>query len=224
MLSLSGNQSRNEASGTLQEAKNKRHISEFDLYDLGHRRSSQTGDRYQYINGLEDVKELLKGHTEPVVLHTDQGSVYASKAYNDLIKDSVIVRSMSRSGKPTDNPVNESINGWMKEELFMDFKIEECRRREEFAEVLERYVDFYNNRRPCYAIGYDTPVNYRKRYYRGEIERKNTFEGRSLTEEPKFVAKRRKQAHAEGVSTLKKEKWQKMHVMSTFEKNKRPKM
>ena len=136
MLSLSGNQSRNEASGTLQEAKNKRHISEFDLYDLGHRRSSQTGDRYQYINGLEDVKELLKGHTEPVVLHTDQGSVYASKAYNDLIKDSVIVRSMSRSGKPTDNPVNESINGWMKEELFMDFKIEECRRREEFAEVL----------------------------------------------------------------------------------------
>ena len=88
----------------------------------------------------------------------------------------------------------------------MDFKIEECRRREEFAEVLERYVDFYNNRRPCYAIGYDTPVNYRKRYYRGEIERKNTFEGRSLTEEPKFVAKRRKQTHAEGVSTLKKRK------------------
>ena len=80
------------------------------------------------------------------------------------------------------------------------------RRREEFAEVLECYVDFYNNRRPCYAIGYDTPVNYRKRYYRGEIERKNTFEGRSLTEEPKFVAKRRKQAHAEGVPTLKKEK------------------
>lgn len=155
---------------------------------------------------MEDVKELLKGHAEPVVLHTDQGSVYASKAYNDLIKDSVIVRSMSRAGKPTDNPVNESINGWMKEELFMDFKIEECRRREEFAEALERYVDFYNKRRPCYAIGYDTPVNYRKRYYRGEIERKNTFEGRSLTEEPKFVAKRRKQAHVEGASTLKKEK------------------
>ena len=181
----------------------------FDVFTkeiLAYRIAARKGDRYQYINGLEDVKELLKGHTEPVVLHTDQGSVYASKAYNDLIKDSVIVRSMSRSGKPTDNPVNESINGWMKEELFMDFKIEECRRREEFAEVLERYVDFYNNRRPCYAIGYDTPVNYRKRYYRGEIERKNTFEGRSLTEEPKFVAKRRKQAHAEGVSTLKKEK------------------
>ena len=30
------------------------------------------GTTNQYIDGLEDVKELLKGHTEPVVLHTDQ--------------------------------------------------------------------------------------------------------------------------------------------------------
>ena len=180
----------------------------FDVFTkeiLAYRIALRKGDRYQYINGLEDVKELLKGHTEPVVLHTDQGSVYASKAYNDLIRDSVIVRSMSRAGKPTDNPVNESLNGWMKEELFMDFKVGECRRKEEFEEVLEHYVDFYNNRRPCYAIGYDTPVNYRKRYYKGDLGRKNTFEGRILTEEPKFVVKRRKQAHAEGVSTFKKE-------------------
>ena len=43
-------------------------------------------------------------------------------AYNELIRDTNIVRSMSRAGKPTDNPVNESLNGWIKEELFMDFK------------------------------------------------------------------------------------------------------
>ena len=108
----------------------------FDVFTkeiLAYRIAARKGDRYQYINGLEDVKELLKGHTEPVVLHTDQGSVYASKAYKDLLKDSVIVRSMSRAGKPTD-------------------------------------------------------------------------EGRSLTEEPKFVAKRRKQAHVEDVSTFEKNK------------------
>lgn len=140
-----------------------------------------------------------------MVLHTDQGSVYASEAYNNIIKDSVIVRSMSRAGKPTDNPENESINGWIKEELFMDFKLDECRKREEFEEVIEKYVSFYNNKRPCYAIGYDTPVNYRKRYYKGELERKNTFENRILTEEPKFVEKRRKRAHSEDVSTFEKE-------------------
>ena len=63
----------------------------------------------------------------------------------------------------------------MKEELYIDFKIDEYRHRDEFEAVLERYVDFYNNHRPCYAIGYDTPVNYLKRYYKGELERKKTF-------------------------------------------------
>ena len=92
----------------------------------------------------------------------------------------------------------------MKEELYINFKIEDCRRRDEFEDVIENYVDFYNNHRPCYAIGYDTPVNYRKRYYKGELEIKNTFENRVLSEEPKFVQKRRKQAHSEDVSTFER--------------------
>ena len=64
---------------------------------------------------------MLKGREEPTILHTDQGSVYASMSYNDLILDTNIIRSMSRAGKPTDNPVNEALNGWIKEELYMDF-------------------------------------------------------------------------------------------------------
>ena len=74
--------------------------------------------------------------------------------------------------------------------------------REEFKEVLVKYVDFYNKHRPCYALGYDTPVNYRKRFFRGELKIKNTFENRVLSEEPKYVQKRRKQAHSENVSTF----------------------
>ena len=101
---------------------------------------------------------------------------------------------MSRAGKPTDNPVNESLNGWIKEELFIDFKINECNNREEFKDCLDRYVKYYNNQRPCYSLGYDTPVNYRKRFFKGELPKKNTFENRVLTEEPKFVQKRRNQA------------------------------
>ncbi|MEI3068394.1 MAG: DDE-type integrase/transposase/recombinase [Prevotella sp.] len=97
--------------------------------------AERRGHRDQYIDGLNDVINLLKGTDEPTVLHTDQGSVYASLAYNELIKDTLIVRSMSRAGKPTDNPVNESLNGWIKEELFIDFKIETCNSREEFEEA-----------------------------------------------------------------------------------------
>jgi len=170
----------------------------FDVFTkeiLSWKLAERRGCRGQYIEGLIDVKELLKGCTEPAIVHTDQGSVYASVAYNELIKDTCIVRSMSRAGKPTDNPVNEALNGWIKEELLLDFKMDHCRNKKEVKALLEQYVKFYNEQRPCCAIGYDTPDNYRKRFYKGELEQKNTFENRVLTPEPKFVQRRRKNAH-----------------------------
>lgn len=180
----------------------------FDVFTkeiLAYKVAERRGDREQYIDGLNDVLGLLKGQREPVVLHTDQGSVYASMAYNELIKDTNIVRSM----KPTDNPVNEALNGWIKEELIIDFGIERCREKKDFQEVMERYVKFYNEQRPCFAIGYDTPANYRKRYNKGEIRCKETFEKRELNTEPKFIQKRRatvlSEKDLENVSTFENE-------------------
>lgn len=169
----------------------------FDVFTkeiLSWQLAERRGAREQYIDGLKDVISLLKGRTEPTVLHTDQGSVYASMAYNELIKDTLIVRSMSRAGKPTDNPVNEALNGWIKEELVIDFQIETLRSREDVRDCIDKYVTFYNENRPCFAIGYDTPANYRRRYYKGELEKKDTFSKRQLSEVPKFVQKRRKEA------------------------------
>ena len=186
----------------------------FDVFTkeiLSWRVAEQRGSRDQYIDGLADVVDLLKGSAEPTVLHTDQGSVYASIAYNELIKDTNIVRSMSRAGKPTDNPVNEALNGWIKEELCVEFQIEQCwKTPDTFKQTIERYVKYYNTQRPCFAIGYDTPENYRKRFYKGELPRKQTFENRVLSIEPKFVQKKRQNPDNEGscedVSTLGKEK------------------
>ncbi len=50
--------------------------------------TSKRGDRNQYIDGLEQVKAIIEanGITEPIILHTDQGPVYSSQVYNDLIK------------------------------------------------------------------------------------------------------------------------------------------
>lgn len=117
----------------------------FDVFTkeiLTYKVAERRGAREQYIDGLNDVISLLKGTKDPVVLHTDQGSVYASMAYNELIRETNIVRSMSRAGKPTDNPVNEALNGWIKEELIIDFGIERCREKRDFQEVMERYIKF----------------------------------------------------------------------------------
>lgn len=161
--------------------------------------TNKRGLRNQYVEGLEDVVNLLRGCKEPTILHTDQGSVYASLAYNELIKDTNIIRSMSRAGKPTDNPVNEALNGWIKEELYIDFHLDKVWRFDDIRQKLTEYVEYYNSERPCYALGYDTPDNYYKRYYRNEIEHKDTFSQRVLSEEPKFVRKKRENDGKPGV-------------------------
>lgn len=170
----------------------------FDVFTkeiLTYRIAERRGAREQYTEGLEDVVKLLKGCTEPTILHTDQGSVYASMAYNELIKDTNIIRSMSRAGKPTDNPVNEALNGWIKEELNIEYHIDRMKSKSEFEDALRQYVMYYNEKRPCYAIGYDTPGNYRKRFYKGELEQRKTFEDRILSTEPKFVQKKTQYTH-----------------------------
>lgn len=166
----------------------------FDVYTkeiLTWHKGKRKGDREQYIAGLEDVKEILKheGCKEATIIHTDQGSVYSSKAYNALIKDTNIQRSMSRAGKPTDNPVNEALNGWIKEELLIDFRLSESKN---ILDTISEYVVYYNTQRPCYAIGYDTPNHYYMRFQNCEIEKKNTFRNRELSELPKFVQRKKK--------------------------------
>lgn len=152
--------------------------------------TDKRGDRFQYIDGLKTVIDLLDGLelNEPTIIHTDQGSVYASIAYNELISDKNIQRSMSRAGKPTDNPVNESLNGWIKEELFVDFNLAKSK---DVYQSIKEYVEYYNNRRPCYSLGYETPVRYYNKYINGQLEKRDTFSKRILDPKPKYVRQKR---------------------------------
>ena len=114
-----------------------------------------------YISGLEDLLEIKKQYPEyQMILHSDQGSVYASKAFNDLLP-MYVTRSMSRAGTPTDNGAMESINGWIKAELFMDFHV--TGERPVDVEI-DEYITFFNEERPAYALNYLTPKQYRELY------------------------------------------------------------
>ena len=135
----------------------------FDAWDkeiLGYGLGTRKGDSRSYYDGLKQVLERIKKEQPEnlITLHTDQGSVYSSKAYNDLITDFNIRRSMSRAGTPTDNPVDESLNGWIKEELFIDFHLRDS------ADVrtdIERYIDYFNCIRPAYSLNYKTPLQFK---------------------------------------------------------------
>lgn len=128
---------------------------------IAHSLSAKRGDRMTYISGLEDLIALKKQHPEyRMVLHSDQGSVYASKAFNDLLPMYNIEHSMSRAGTPTDNAAMEAINGWIKAELFMDLHVV----GEDVQQEVDNYIAFFNEQRPAYSLGYLTPQQYRERY------------------------------------------------------------
>ena len=129
---------------------------------IAHSLSAKRGDRMTYINGLQDVIEFKKQFPDQeLILHSDQGSVYASKSYNELLPMYNITRSMSRAGTPTDNAAMESINGWVKTELFTDFHITS---NDDVSTQVNEYIRFFNEERPAYTLGYLTPKQYRERF------------------------------------------------------------
>ena len=66
--------------------------------------------------------------------------------------------SMSRVGTPTDNPIMESINGWMKDEMFYDFDLKHCH---DINSFIKEYIRWFNLERPAYALQYKTPHQYK---------------------------------------------------------------
>ena len=65
---------------------------------------------------------------------------------------------MSRGGTPTDNPIIEALNGWIKEELYLDFGLADA---DNVPDLLNRFVHYYNFDRPAAALGYKSPVQYK---------------------------------------------------------------
>ena len=130
--------------------------NEILTYSLSQRR----GDRMTYIDGLDGLIRLKKDHPElETILHTDQGSVYASKSFNELLPLYNIIHSMSRAGTPTDNAAMEAINGWIKAEVFNDFHFTG---KEKIRDEVEQYIKFFNEERPAYSLNYLTPKQYRE--------------------------------------------------------------
>ena len=136
-------------------------LDTFNNEILAHSVTSQAGNNKPYYHCLDELKKRMnkrEEQTSQVVLHTDQGAVYSSRAFCQAHHDYNILRSMSRGGTPTDNPIIEALNGWIKEELYLDFGLAHA---DNVPALLENYVHFFNYERPAAALGYKSPVQYR---------------------------------------------------------------
>ena len=137
-------------------------VDTFNNEILAHQATPVSGSNKPYYHCLEVLKKLAgkknEEQTPQVVLHTDQGSVYSSQAFRQAHEHYNILRSMSKVGTPTDNAIIEALNGWIKEELYLDFGLETA---EDVPKLLDEYVYYFNNRRPAAALGYKSPVQYK---------------------------------------------------------------
>jgi len=61
---------------------------------------------------------------------------------------------MSRVGTPTDNPVIESKNGWLKKEICVDYDINNYN-------TIHELIKDSNEYKPSYALNYKTLIEYR---------------------------------------------------------------
>ena len=111
------------------------------------------------IRTLKKALESQPSITCGVILHSDQGSQYTSKAFIEFCESVNVTQSMSKAGCPYDNAPMERYFNTLKNECtnLYEFATEEARyqRVEEFA-----YVD-YNHVRPHSFNGYRTPFEAR---------------------------------------------------------------
>ena len=110
---------------------------------------------------LEDMLKckIKRGYkNQDTIFHSDQGVIYSSYALSQVHKDYTIKRSMSRIGTPTDNPIIESKNGWLKKEMYIDFNQNDYDNVEDYINDI---IYDHNNIRPSYALDYKTPIEYR---------------------------------------------------------------
>ncbi len=103
-----------------------------------------------------------RGKVQDVIVHSDQGSTYASGDYQQQLKANDLVCSMSRKGECLDNAVAESFFGTLKTEL-VDH--EDYLSRQDAKQSLFEYIEvFYNRRRRHSYLGYISPVEFEERY------------------------------------------------------------
>jgi len=129
------------------------------LLDLHSRRivGWAMGERADQALASEALAMAL-GRRKPAkgaIHHSDQGSQYTSRAYQQQLQQAGLTASMSRKGMPYDNAAMESFFSSLKQELTHH---QPFATREEASTEIFRYIEgFYNRQRLHSSLGYRSP-------------------------------------------------------------------
>lgn len=104
-----------------------------------------------------------RGRPSNLTFHSDRGVQYTSGAFTKLLRQYHVSQLFSASGKPHDNAVAET--------FFATLKKEEAYRRnytseKDYCKSVERYIKFYNEKRPHQSNAYKTPLRFEELFGR----------------------------------------------------------
>jgi transposase InsO family protein/transposase-like protein len=116
----------------------------------------------ELVNTMLDaaIQTVAGGNDRPVV-HSDRGAHYRWPGWLSRIGEAKLIRSMSRKACSPDNAACEGFFGRLKTELFYpgDWKTTTI---EQFIQVVDSYVRWYNEKRIKISLGSLSPLEYRE--------------------------------------------------------------
>ena len=115
----------------------------------------------QLVNSMLDDAMSMLNETEHPMVHTDRGCHYRWPGWISRMEEAGLVRSMSQKGCSPDNSACEGFFGRLKNEMYYGrswFGVTV----DQFAESLNAYIHWYNEKRIKSSLGGMSPIEYRK--------------------------------------------------------------
>ena len=109
---------------------------------------------------LENALLLLEPGEHPII-HSDRGCHYRWPDWIYMVVQAALVRSMSRKGCSPDNSACEGFFGRLKNEMFYGRSWQRVS-LDQFMEILDNYLHWYNEKRIKLTLGGLSPVEYRQ--------------------------------------------------------------
>ena len=114
------------------------------------------------VNSMLDLAVTTLGPDEKPIVHTDRGSHYRWPGWIERMKNAGLTRSMSKKACTGDNAACEGFFGRLKTEMFHNRSWEGVT-MEQFIELVNEYIRWYNEKRIKLSLGGLSPVEYRAR-------------------------------------------------------------
>lgn len=120
-----------------------------------------TSPNAELANSMLDraIKTLRAG--EHPVIHSDRGGHYRWPGWLSRIAEAGLKQSMSRKGCPEDNAACEGFFGRVKNEMFYNRSWHGVS-IDEFIDILDKYLIWYNEQRIKVSLGGMSPMEYRQ--------------------------------------------------------------